>query len=704
MIVFKKSRVILAVLLAAALAAGCAGGRPDPDRVEYKPIWTSAEKPPEWILDEPDDKDGLHYMVGLSTHYAEEVEARKAAYRAVNSKYASFTGVRVSDVHKVARYLETRDSAVKDAAAKEEENTKQQTDALVSRVKAKSWYIEKYNELRGGVLVGKAYKVYLLATIPVDEYDRVQQWRKDIKIIEDEKIKARIKAAETKIQSIESNFSSRMAGAQQLAAQGQLLQALTALAGEVPRLADEHTHVANGDSYLQQHLHRVESLQRELPIKAQALISGLVIDGGRFSTHYVDARIAGQTLQAWVWYRNNASLRPVAGIPVRLVDANGQVVARAFTNGAGRVDFPTAALQTAPYRFELDGGHSTVSRVASTLEVDVAANGSNINVVNACNDVPGATSYAVAQLFSGSAYQSLPASKLFMGPVTYKDTNAGGNFSSYVQRYLKESVSGIAGLKVVEPRKRDVENVKQAVRTRGIAIVQKDKDGAAPTLGDASVQAVIDGAEAALVAQYEVQPDGVLLDLSLKEAGTDVLLAAATARIDRNNIPPGTQLVPPMDVPIRPTQRPSGGELRVEISTHLGNGQTFQEGDVVTYFAHLNQAGYLLLVYEDADGNLLQIFPNRYADSQKFPAGTTIEVPGRRDQFEFEVVAPFGYERVYAFAATRPLSPPSGTRLENGLTLLDCSRDELFTALRTVAKEPGTVYGEASTELTTVPK
>jgi len=687
------------------LLCGCAGGKAGngDGRLEYRLVKASEATPPAWINQPPDDAGGMHFMVGLSNHESTEVGARESAMRAARGEYARYTGVEVADVDEVERFLNAKESEVFDAQVAGKLSSKQTTNAMVSRIKAKNYYIETYNVLRAGDMVGTAFRCSVLVTIPADEDKRVAEWKQSLKRDAAASESRAEQAADAVIQGIESHARSVFTESDQLAWRGQVLPALSLLANESERLVGEQSRVAGGDSRLNKRLYRVEALQRDVQQQANLLVQNLLVEGGRFSTVYIDAGLPGQTLRGWVWFRSANGLMPVGGLPVRIVSQSGQVLAQAITNASGRADFSTSMLDSAVYRFELDADHRTLSRILSLLRLDVAATGSNFNIVKACNDVPGATSYAVSQLFSGSTTQPLPAHKLFMGPVTYKDTNVGGNFSSLVQRYLKQSLASVDGLTVVAPRKRDVENVKQAVRTRGIAVVEKAQQGA-PSLGDASVQAVIDGAEAALVAQYDVQPDGVLLDLSLKEAGTDILLAAATARIDRRSIPFGTELIPPSDAPFQPMQKPSGGALRVEITTHLGNGQTFQEGDVVTFFAHLDQSAYLLLVYEDADGNLIQVFPNRYADNRVFPAGTTIEVPGKKDTFEFDITAPFGHERVYAFAATRAFKVPQGTRLENGLFLFSCSRDELFSTLRSVSRTPGTAYGESSTVLTTVPK
>ncbi len=696
--------------------AGCAG-KPSGDyggQVQYRFVQASEQSQPTWINQPPADANGMHFMVGLSNHEATEVGARESAMRSARGEYARYTGVNVEEIDEVERYLNARESEVVDAQVKGKLTSKQTTDALVSRIKATKFYIETFNVIRDGAPAGMAYRAVVLVTIPVDEDKRVAEWKRTQQQNMDASELRAEQAAEAVIVKIESHVITAFAESDQLASRGQVLQALSRLATEAQRLEDEEARVFNGGDRLKNRAYRVDALERDVQQRANALIHNLLLERGRFSTVYVDASLPGQTLRGWVWYRNADGLYPVSGIPVRIIDALGQIKARATTNESGRADFSTNVFETASYRFELDTDHSTLSRIKATLPVDFAAAGSDINIVKACNDVAGATSYAVSQLFSGASNQPLPAHKLFMGPVTYSNSNVGGNFSNLVQRYLKQSLAGVEGLTVVAPRKRDLANVQQAVRTRGIGLVETVKSptqtngisvvGKSPSLGDASMQAVIDGAEAALVAQYDVQPDGVLLDLSLKQAGTDILLASATARISRDAIPYGTELIPPTDAPVTPVQRPSGGALRVDISTHLGNGQTFQEGDIVSYFAHLDQAAYLLLVYEDADGNLIQIFPNRYADNRVFPAGTTIEVPSKKDAFEFEITAPFGNERVYAFASTTAFKPPKGNRLDNGLLLFDCSRDELFKSLRSVARTSGTAYGESSTVLTTVPK
>ena len=151
-------------------------------------------------------------------------------------------------------------------------------------------------------------------------------------------------------------------------------------------------------------------------------------------------------------------------------------------------------------------------------------------------------------------------------------------------------------------------------------------------------------------------------------------------------------------------QNKSGSAINVKIRSNLGNGQTYVEGDKISYFASIDRDAYLLLIYEDAAGNLLQIYPDVHSANHLLKAGHMVQVPKENDQFKFHVSAPFGRERVLAFASSRPFPELSGNEQASGLKVLDINLDKILKYLRTAGSQPGTAYGEGLTALTTVAK
>lgn len=141
--------------------------------------------------------------------------------------------------------------------------------------------------------------------------------------------------------------------------------------------------------------------------------------------------------------------------------------------------------------------------------------------------------------------------------------------------------------------------------------------------------------------------------------------------------------------------------INIEITTHLGDQQTFEAGDQISFLVTLDRDAYLLMIYEDANHNLVQVIPNRHRNNNFYKNGLFIAVPNRDDPFRFVVKPPFGQETLWVFASSRPLPTLAGTTLANGLKALSQSLATIKTRLR---NSTSTVpYGEAKTTIITKP-
>ena len=82
---------------------------------------------------------------------------------------------------------------------------------------------------------------------------------------------------------------------------------------------------------------------------------------------------------------------------------------------------------------------------------------------------------------------------------------------------------------------------------------------------------------------------------------------------------------------------------------------TYSEGDVVKVYLKGNKPFYAQLVYQDSQGDLIQLLPNPYREENYFNGGVTYEVPTGKDKFELAVTPPFGKETIILYASTAPL-------------------------------------------------
>ena len=119
----------------------------------------------------------------------------------------------------------------------------------------------------------------------------------------------------------------------------------------------------------------------------------------------------------------------------------------------------------------------------------------------------------------------------------------------------------------------------------------------------------------------------------------------------------------------RGIQNPSSA-LHIQVTTHLGDNANFVKGDELQLLLSLNRSSYCLLLYQDAQQHLWQLFPNRMRASAKLPAGDYQQFPNENDGIKITVGPPFGQEKVMLFASDKPLPDLPFVKSVNGMRLL----------------------------------
>ncbi len=320
----------------------------------------------------------------------------------------------------------------------------------------------------------------------------------------------------------------------------------------------------------------------------------------------------------------------------------------------------------------------------------------NLSVPAYIPNMEGTVNEAVHQLFFGPSQMPLPISTVVMGSVHYEDTLLGSPFGKRLEILIEHELSQVPQIKLIRRKTtRGLKELQQADRSRGLTIT----DRPVPPMSSQAMQAQLDGAQAALEAHYRVQGEQIHLDLTLVKAGTGVTLASARASMDKALIPPELQLMPPRTDFVEPPKA-DAGKIRLELTTHQGDGVTFVEREKITFYASTDQGAYLLLLYQDAAGQLVQIYPNARTDNGFHEAGEYIAIPGNSASFDFTITPPFGIEQVWAFAATSAFPTLKGERLDDGLKVLQEALLDVIVKLRAHGQKVS--YGEANVVITTV--
>ena len=91
---------------------------------------------------------------------------------------------------------------------------------------------------------------------------------------------------------------------------------------------------------------------------------------------------------------------------------------------------------------------------------------------------------------------------------------------------------------------------------------------------------------------------------------------------------------------------------------------------------------YAHAVYEDAEGNLIEITP--YGRSAYYKGGVIYEIPGQNDQFTLQITPPLGKERLILYTSTSPMGSYQGQRAGE-LLIIDNDISELGMKTRGLA-------------------
>jgi len=145
----------------------------------------------------------------------------------------------------------------------------------------------------------------------------------------------------------------------------------------------------------------------------------------------------------------------------------------------------------------------------------------------------------------------------------------------------------------------------------------------------------------------------------------------------------------------------AGGAIALEVTSHLGDGQSFREGDNVAFLLSLDRDAYLLLVYQDAAGNLLKIFPDPSNPSGFMRAAQFLDFPFKGSSFQLRVTAPFGTESLWVFAASAPFPALEGKMQNDGAVILEKNVQRLLDKVRRHGRQSDMAYGEARAVLIT---
>ena len=175
------------------------------------------------------------------------------------------------------------------------------------------------------------------------------------------------------------------------------------------------------------------------------------------------------------------------------------------------------------------------------------------------------------------------------------------------------------------------------------------------------------GSEVVITGSYWEGKDAIDVNLKATDVERKVILSTASVNIPKSLLP---------DIPLAPQNynpqvddeliksEKKGEELKVDVWVDRPDG-IYREGDSIKIFVRANKECYIQLVYYDAQGNAILVFPHKLEWNNKIEANKVYRVPGN-----FVIEPPFGREILKVFASEKPFPIPKG-REHSGLILIE---------------------------------
>ncbi|MCU7835831.1 MAG: DUF4384 domain-containing protein [gamma proteobacterium symbiont of Taylorina sp.] len=98
------------------------------------------------------------------------------------------------------------------------------------------------------------------------------------------------------------------------------------------------------------------------------------------------------------------------------------------------------------------------------------------------------------------------------------------------------------------------------------------------------------------------------------------------------------------------------GDVKLRIWTAKKKGMPYHSGEQIIIYLVADKNAYLMLDYFQADGNVVHLVPNLFAEKRKIKAGQIYVIGGKKSKLKLITKSPYGRETVSALVSTSPLA------------------------------------------------
>ncbi len=223
-----------------------------------------------------------------------------------------------------------------------------------------------------------------------------------------------------------------------------------------------------------------------------------------------------------------------------------------------------------------------------------------------------------------------------IGKMTMKETDYSSEYAYAILRYVRE--------KLRNPKYQShFKNVKETNITRERLALTRGKslDGKKGLL-----DVVLEG-------HYSIEKDKVLTFLQLVDSNNNIVseFEGSIKRSvidDMSLVPDNIERVTQIESEIA-SVTPIKNDFRIDLSINKGNGGIYTEGDSIKVLFQSELDCYIKVLYVDALGNRILMYPTESDPKTKLEKGEIYELHNEK---KYEVIAPFGAEMIMAFAST----------------------------------------------------
>lgn len=284
---------------------------------------------------------------------------------------------------------------------------------------------------------------------------------------------------------------------------------------------------------------------------------------------------------------------------------------------------------------------------------------------------------------------------LAMGSITFAESRASSPFLAFLKDKLISFAVNEKNIQIAAPDK-----ISQVLREAS----RNYKGPVQP--GRLEVMAALAGSDGVIYGICWEREDALEITLHVIASGTGTTLASATAQLPYAIIPGNLPYKPVNFTALQETQKLGDLEnrekkLAVQVWLDRGNGAVYRKGEKITIYARASEDVYLYLIYHDAAGNDILVFPNARQQNNRILGGTIYQIPDARDTFDLTAGKPFGPEIVKAVISKSLLEDLPGTVQSSGLKVLSTSLKTVLSQWRASSTQ-SLAYAESSCVLTTM--